>query len=270
MIFGMHRPISVISYDPQWPILFAEEARLIRSALGAFCHAVHHVGSTAVAGLAAKPKIDIIMESDSPEACISLLENAGYVFKGEYNLPLHFGFSKRGPQDYNLHLYETGHAEVELNLTFRDYLREHPEARAEYEQIKLHLAALPSTSDKTSTGRTYYNRGKDPFIRKVLNASGFERLRVVRCVHTAELEAAEAFRQRLGATEPAAFGDPAQAHLLLTRGVEPVGYAYVSDQKVSSDRIQLLHAEPEDREWFVRYVNRWLEIKQRCNLRVTK
>jgi GrpB-like predicted nucleotidyltransferase (UPF0157 family) len=57
---AMNKNVIVTSYNPHWPIIFEAEAIKIREALGDNCIAVHHVGSTSVPGLIAKPKIDII------------------------------------------------------------------------------------------------------------------------------------------------------------------------------------------------------------------
>ena len=56
----MNNIVQVVSYDPKWPQLFEEEAKLIKHALGANCIAIHQIGSTAVPGLSAKPVIDIL------------------------------------------------------------------------------------------------------------------------------------------------------------------------------------------------------------------
>jgi GrpB-like predicted nucleotidyltransferase (UPF0157 family) len=121
--------IEVVPYNPEWPKMFEAEASAIKEALCDNCIAIHHVGSTSVPGLQAKPKIDIIAVVIDPATTISPLESIGIQYRGEYNIPLHYGFSRRGNVDVNLHVYAEGHSEIELNLLFRDYLRSHPEAR---------------------------------------------------------------------------------------------------------------------------------------------
>ncbi|PAP74567.1 GrpB family protein [Rubrivirga marina] len=54
------RAVQVLPYDPQWPVRFGATAAELRSALGPAAVAVHHVGSTAVPGLAAKPVVDVL------------------------------------------------------------------------------------------------------------------------------------------------------------------------------------------------------------------
>lgn len=58
--------VVVVPYDPRWPILFEEAAAQLKATLGAAILAMHHVGSTAVPGLCAKPIIDILAASSAP------------------------------------------------------------------------------------------------------------------------------------------------------------------------------------------------------------
>jgi GrpB-like predicted nucleotidyltransferase (UPF0157 family) len=85
--------------------MFGEESTRIPRAAGSNCIAVHHVGSTSIPGLHAKPIIDIIAVFQNPRGAISHLELIGYTYKGEYNIPMHYGFSKKYPFEINLHAY---------------------------------------------------------------------------------------------------------------------------------------------------------------------
>ena len=58
----MSEKIEVVPYNPDWPKQFEIEAEKIRGALEDNLIEVHHVGSTSIPGLAAKPRIDIIAE----------------------------------------------------------------------------------------------------------------------------------------------------------------------------------------------------------------
>ena len=81
--------VVVSEYDPRWPRLFAEEVEKISEILGENCVAVHHIGSTAVEGLAAKPVIDImpvvkdLAEADGRRAAF---EAIGYEWMGEFGI----------------------------------------------------------------------------------------------------------------------------------------------------------------------------------------
>ena len=53
--------IVLEDHDPNWPEAYAAEARRIQRTLGPAAMRVEHVGSTSVAGLRAKPVIDIVV-----------------------------------------------------------------------------------------------------------------------------------------------------------------------------------------------------------------
>src|SRR5262245_48196142 len=76
-------------YSPTWPDEFNQEAERLKTLLGDRLTAVHHIGSTSVPGLAAKPIIDLLPLVRSIESIDSLtprLEQAGYQAWGEYGL----------------------------------------------------------------------------------------------------------------------------------------------------------------------------------------
>ncbi|MFK3968854.1 GrpB family protein [Ensifer adhaerens] len=78
--------ITLVEYDPLWPSLFEARALSITALLSPFVREIHHIGSTAVPGLAAKPKIDIDAVvadvAELPELSARLC-NAGYTFHGD-------------------------------------------------------------------------------------------------------------------------------------------------------------------------------------------
>lgn len=190
------RKIEVIPYNPKWPLQFEDEASKIQDALGDNFVNIHHIGSTAIPGLAAKPKIDIIAVVQHPEKSVKQLQSIGYDFRGEYNIPLHYGFSKRGTASVNLQVYEENHPEIELNLTFRDYIRSHPKVRDEYSQLKFGLLEKETSFEKNNSMFTGYNLGKNSFIHRILKKTEFNRLRFVICKHFDEWDAAKHFRRK--------------------------------------------------------------------------
>ena len=136
-------PILIADYDPAWPQLYARDAERIRAALGDGVLLLEHVGSTSVPGLAAKPRIDILLEvSDSSDEAtyVPALEAAGYVLCiREPDWYEHRVF--KGPDtDVNLHVFSPGCVEIERMLRLRDWLRTHAEDRHLYERTKRELA----------------------------------------------------------------------------------------------------------------------------------
>ncbi|GAC1322574.1 MAG: GrpB family protein [Chloroflexota bacterium] len=135
--------IDIAEYDPAWPRLYRRESDRIRSALGDRALAVEHAGSTAIPGLAAKPKIDILLvvaDAANEPAYVPSLEAAGYVLRiREPDWHEHRMF--KGPDtDINLHVFSAGSPEVERILLFRDWLRENASDRDLYERTKRDLA----------------------------------------------------------------------------------------------------------------------------------
>ncbi len=139
----LNGPIQLVDSDPQWPQLFEREAARVRAALGERALLLEHVGSTSVPGLAAKPRIDMLLvvaDSADEPAYVPALERAGYVLhirEPDWNEHRLF----KGPDtDINLHVFSSGCPEVERMLRFRDWLRSNADDRRLYEQTKRALA----------------------------------------------------------------------------------------------------------------------------------
>ena len=226
--------IEVVPYNSDWPRIFENEALKIKEALGPNFLAIHHIGSTSVPGLLAKPVIDIIAVVKNPEDAIQALEHLGFKYKGEYNVPLRYYFNRKEDVDTNLHVYQEGHPEISLNLLFRDFLRSHPEAAAEYAKLKETLLKEKSSFEKTNSGFTGYNHGKDAFIRKILKAAHYDCIRIMKCMHDAEWEFAKKMRRKYF-FDPLEIADPYtwtfhhqdHAHLIFYEGVDMIGYAHI-------------------------------------------
>ena len=136
--------VVLAEYDPRWPRLFAREQERIRAALGNRALMVEHVGSTSIPGLAAKPKIDILLavaDSADESAYVPDLEAAGYTLHIR-EPDWHEHRLLKGPDtDINLHVFSIGSAEIERMLRFRDHLRANTADRDLYLQTKRDLAS---------------------------------------------------------------------------------------------------------------------------------
>ena len=153
--------IEIVEYDTKWPEIFGNEAKLIQEALGENCFAIEHFGSTAVPGLCAKPKIDILaVVKDLSLTPVAALERIGFENRGEV-IPSGRYFCKAVVPRIHLHIFEEGNPLVEQNLKFRDHLRAHPKDRAAYAKLKKELAA--DHSDGMS-----YCHAKTDFINQIL------------------------------------------------------------------------------------------------------
>jgi len=136
--------VTLVGYDPAWPLVFAREADRIRGVLGDRVLLLEHVGSTSVPGLLAKPILDMLLvvaDSADEAAYVEPLEAAGYVLRIR-EPDWHEHRLLKGPDtDVNLHVYTAGSGEIERNLLFRDRLRVDREDRDLYARTKRELAA---------------------------------------------------------------------------------------------------------------------------------
>lgn len=144
---------------------FAKERDLLREALGPVAKAIHHIGSTAVPGLAAKPVIDILMEVSSLDALDTLSEKMigiGYVRRGELGILGRRYFSK-GDEDrtHHLHAFASNDTNLVRHLAFRDYLRANPMIAKEYGELKKGVAE----TCENDLGR--YCDGKDAYVKRI-------------------------------------------------------------------------------------------------------
>lgn len=134
-------PIRLTEYQPIWKEWFMEERALLTVLLPKDVK-IHHIGSTAIPGIGAKPIIDILVEAKVSDFSVikhSLLNN-GYLCMNES--PARISFNKGYTEDgfsekvFHLHLRTPGDHD---ELLFRDYLLEHPEIAKDYEKLKLSL-----------------------------------------------------------------------------------------------------------------------------------
>ena len=136
-------PIQIVDYDPRWPRLFEREAERIQAALGDRVLSIEHVGSTSVPGLAAKPRIDVLLvvaDSADESAYVPALEAAGYVLRIREPDWYEHRVLKGPDMDINLHVFSLDCPEIDRMLLFRDRLRSNASDRRLYERTKKELA----------------------------------------------------------------------------------------------------------------------------------
>lgn len=160
------RQIQVVPYDPMWPARFRAEALRLRSLLGDNAVAFHHIGSTAIPEIKAKPIIDLLVEVRDlagVDALNEKMKRHGYLPKGELGIPGRRYFRKGSDihHTHHVHIFQIGDPHIERHITFRDYLRTHPLEALAYSQLKESLA-LHFQEDPEG-----YMDGKDAFIQKI-------------------------------------------------------------------------------------------------------
>lgn len=138
--------VSLVDHDARWAGVAAAYAEQL-GVLGDLVLSVHHIGSTSVPGLLAKPIIDLLPVVSSIAALDDQLwkiEALGYRLYGEYGLPGRRFCALPGENTrlVHLHFFEQGSDQIFHNLAFRDYIRAHPEAAFAYATEKRRARAL--------------------------------------------------------------------------------------------------------------------------------
>jgi len=165
-------PITLAEYDEAWSELYAHEAGRIRAALGDRVLLVEHVGSTSVRGLAAKPRIDIVLavdDSSDEHSYVPALESAGYVLRIREPEWHEHRLFKQPDVAVNLHVFSTGCVEIDRMIRFRDHLRSNPADRALYERTKRDLAG------RTWKHTQHYADAKTDVIKEILERASAQR-----------------------------------------------------------------------------------------------
>ncbi|MBE9065423.1 GrpB family protein [Leptolyngbya cf. ectocarpi LEGE 11479] len=161
------RKVEVVPHDPSWRKIFDIELKQITDTLGENVVAIHHIGSTAIPSIYAKPIIDLLVEVNNIvqlDQQNSLMESLGYEVMGEFGIPGRRYFRKNnqaGDRTHHVHTFEVGSDQVERHLAFRDYMIAHPDDAQRYSELKRKLAReYPTDIDG-------YMDGKDGFIREM-------------------------------------------------------------------------------------------------------
>jgi GrpB-like predicted nucleotidyltransferase (UPF0157 family) len=159
--------IVLASHSTAWAEAFEREASSIAAALSDPLIELHHIGSTAIPGLVAKPVIDmlgIVPAVEELDARVNPLAALGYESLGEYGIAGRRYFRKDTPggvRTHQLHVFAAGSPEIQRHLDFRDYLRAFPEEATAYAALKQALVA------RCGSDMRAYSEGKTAFIREV-------------------------------------------------------------------------------------------------------
>lgn len=160
-------PVRLSPYDGRWPQLFERERDALELAIGDWASGgIHHVGSTAVPGLEAKPIVDILVgveDLDTSRSCFEPLADLEYLYAPYLPDEMHW-FCKPNPsrRTHHLHLVPTASRRFADELAFRDRLRAEPGLAADYATLKHQLAV------RFAGDREAYTDAKADFVRKAL------------------------------------------------------------------------------------------------------
>jgi len=154
-------------HDPRWADQAGQEAARLLAAAGPAILSVHHIGSTSIPGIVAKPIVDLMgIAPDLPtlESARPRIEGLGYAWHGEYGLTgrryCTISDPDSGMRRFHLHCYAEGDGSIRRHLAFRDYLRARPEEADAYATMKQGCAAAhPEDSNA-------YTECKDKWIKR--------------------------------------------------------------------------------------------------------
>ena len=143
----MAREMRVVPYDARWPGQFTAIRDELAGIFGPLAVAIHHIGSTAVPGMCAKPVIDVLVavrEIEAVDALNDAMRKAGYIPRGDNGIPGRRYFVMLAEDGENhlrhIHCYEPDHPRIAAELLFRDTLRTDAEAFRAYARVKMEAA----------------------------------------------------------------------------------------------------------------------------------
>ncbi|WP_242272649.1 GrpB family protein [Bacillus cereus group sp. BfR-BA-01310] len=156
--------VFLVPWTGEWEFEFLKEKQLIEEQIGEYIMVIHHIGSTSIPHLSAKPIIDIAIELNdfaNGIECIEKLEQLNYKYRKDV-LPERYYFNKGEPRTHQIHMYEQWNPYLIEQLSFRDYLKDNKTARMQYEQLKIQLSqANPNDKHK-------YAEDKTSFVKSIL------------------------------------------------------------------------------------------------------
>ena len=159
--------IEVVPHNPKWREEFEKEEKYVAAELGECVVAIHHIGSTSIPGIYAKPVIDMLVEVtdiDAVDHRTPEMEAIGYEVMGEFGISGRRYFRKDdayGFRTHQIHTFATGSPQAVRHLAFRDYLIAHPGRCEKYSELKKMLAERhPYSMDN-------YIDGKNAFIKEI-------------------------------------------------------------------------------------------------------
>lgn len=158
--------IIVTDYDTSWIQKYNEESEKIKAIYGDEIIDIHHIGSTSVPGLKAKPIIDImpvVRDINRIDSYNGEMETLGYECMGEFGMPGRRYFRKGGDhRTHQVHMFQVSNKDdIIRHIAVRDYLRKHSNDAYEYGQLKARLA-IQFPNDIGG-----YSEGKDAFVKNL-------------------------------------------------------------------------------------------------------
>lgn len=239
------RKENLIFHDNDWQRRYSEEVELIKENQTDNFVEIHHIGSTAIQNIYAKPKIDMaLVVRDLEES--KKLQSIGYEFKGSLNIPFRYFFSKKTKKIFaHIHVMMPKDPELEGFLLFRDYMNTHEEARRSYSELKLKIKDLLDSAGNEHF-LNEYTLAKNDFITSILKKAGFKGLCMRLVSHYAEKDYEKKIYKNFKEDD---------IRVIFYKGSEIIGYANADK---STRKINVFEVN-ENAEYFKDRFERYLE-----------
>ena len=161
--------VTLLPHDEDWANQYETVKKELLTILGNNVCKIHHVGSTAIKGIQAKPILDIaVVVEDFHKLDVIGMDKNGYTYCGE-RAPGRYAFVKQGQWGsliiQHIHCYEKSNNPIPTVL-FCNYLNTHPGYAQQYHELKSKLMAIHAHD------RWAYASGKSAFINEVLHLAG--------------------------------------------------------------------------------------------------
>ena len=206
---------TIVFHNDSWKEIYETESEAIRENQGDNFVEIHHIGSTSICEVYAKPKIDIALIVNSLEAS-KKLNTIEYHFKGCLNIPFRYFYTKRtNTICSHIHAMLPGDPELEGFLIFRNYMNNHHEAREKYSALKIKIKnLLDASGDEQLLNK--YTLAKNEFITSILKEAGFKGYCMRLVCHNAEHEYEQSVYKSVS---------PDDIRVIFYKGADIIGYA---------------------------------------------
>jgi len=160
------RSYDMCDYDPSWVDEYLEITNPLLNIFRDVVISHHHVGSTSIPGMRAKPIVDVLIvvkDLSQIEPFVEEVCSLGYELIRNYIADNTCVFVRNigNKRVRNIHVLPEGHHQIKRFLYIRDFLRENEEKQKEYINLKIELKK-EFPDDYIS-----YRNGKNKFLDSV-------------------------------------------------------------------------------------------------------
>lgn len=229
-----------------WHAIYEDESKALRGILGENFIEAHHIGSTSIYNIYAKPNVDIALIVK--DLCASkILVQYGYQMRGEFNIPFRYFYSKEGDTKVKLHVMLPGNHELDNFINFRDYLNNNESKRNQYSNIKLQIRDLLDQIDNKAMFNKY-TLAKNDMIVQFIRESGFDKTCMRFVAHYSEQQYEKNICEKNGISI-----NDSDTRVVLYKGADIIGYSIATDNTIRF--ITALEKINEFRDYFEKYLN---------------